>query len=111
MIELKLKSLEKTYSRMDLELKENFPKVFSLGELIAYNSELHRGYGVTKVHKTTEKGTRFTYMQFTNENCKNNYQDKVQKKQLNLLGNNLINEINSYKKLQVRDTYKLENEK
>ena len=97
MIRVNLKSFEKTYSKIDLELKENFPKVFSLGELIAYNSEFHRGCGVTKVHNTTDKGTVFTYKKMISEEQKKDYQHNTQQKQLNLLGNDLINEINLYK--------------
>lgn len=105
MITLNLKSFEKTYSKMDLELKENFPKVFSLGELIAYNSEFHRGYGVTKVHNTTDKGTVFTYTKFISEEHKEGYQHITKQKQLNLLGEELINEINLYKKFSSKKHY------
>ena len=97
MIEVELKSFQKRYSKLNTNLQEQFPRIFKLGILVAYNSELSRGYVVEDILKTTEDGTIFKYIKIKDSKHESSYKFKVNQTQSNLLGDQLIDEIETYK--------------
>ena len=97
MVELKVTSFRKKYTKLDSELKINYPRLFNFGQLIAYNKELKDGFIVSNITDTTDSGTYFEYTKPSNKAQEVEYRKNVEFFQANLLGDELIQEINTYK--------------
>lgn len=61
-------SFQKHYKGLTTKLEKNDPDLFKLGLLVAYASELDKGFGVVKQLKTYSNGTKMNYERIdTNE--------------------------------------------
>lgn len=68
---------QKEYSMLDNKFKKADEDLFNLGVIVAYESELNRGFIVKKQLKTTSKGTKFNYKKAKTEEELNDYIAKV----------------------------------
>lgn len=77
---------QKVYFRLNSRFKKADEELFNLGLIVAYESELNKGFIVKKQLKTTNKGTKFYYKKIETEEELNNYINEVKLmiKKLNL---------------------------
>lgn len=68
---------QKEYYMLDNKFKKANEELFKLGIIVAYESELSKGFIVKKQLKTTNKGTKFNYKKIETEEELNNYFAKV----------------------------------
>lgn len=64
---------------IDLEMQKNEPKIFDLTMIAVYLAKLDEGLIVTRVGKTTKKGTKVTYKACESEEQANEYLNIVNK--------------------------------
>lgn len=68
---------QKVYKGLNLKMQKNEPEAFKLGVLVAYASELDKGFGVVKQLKTNSKGTAFNYELIDTKEKAEKYEKKV----------------------------------
>lgn len=73
----KVVGFQKEYSMLDTKFKKVDEDLFNLGILVAYTSELGKGFIVKKQLKTTNTGTKFNYKPVENEEEFEEYIAKV----------------------------------
>ena len=77
---------QKEYHMLNNNFKKSNEELFKLGIIVAYESELTKGFIVKKQLKTTNKSTKFNYKKIETEEELNDYLIKVK---------SMIKEINS----------------
>lgn len=68
---------QKEYSMLNNRFLKVDKDLFDLGVLVAYTSELNRGFIVKKQLKTTSKGTKFNYKKIDSQEETDTYYSKV----------------------------------
>lgn len=68
---------QKEYSMLNNRFLKVDKDLFDLGVLVAYTSELNRGFIVKKQLKTTSKGTKFNYKKIDSQEEADTYCSKV----------------------------------
>lgn len=63
---------------INLELKNNEPKRYEIALLVCHIEELKKGMKVSKIYKTTKKGTSIKYEAIKNKTEALEYKDKIQ---------------------------------
>lgn len=64
MSDYEVTGFQKGYKMLNSKMLENEPNAFALGLLVAYSSEIKKGFYVDKQLKTNPKGTNFNFKKF-----------------------------------------------
>lgn len=79
MSEYSVKKIEKSYPLLTLDLKTTKPCEYELGLIIAYTSELERGFKVGNQYKSDEDGTKIDFVPFENQEDIESYEKLILK--------------------------------
>lgn len=74
-----VKKLEKEYLMLTSNLKSENPCEYDLGIIIAYTSELERGFKVGYQYEADEEGTKIDFVPFKNQEDISSYEELVLK--------------------------------
>lgn len=67
----------KDFNKLNLKLKNEDEKKYDYAILLLYLNELDRGFKVKKINKTTNKGTKVSYIAIKTEEELNQYMKEV----------------------------------
>ena len=79
MSEYSVKKIENSYPLLPLDLKTTKPCEYELGLIIAYTSELERGFKVGNQYKSDEDGTKIDFVPFENQEDIESYEKLILK--------------------------------
>ncbi|MGL5714015.1 MAG: hypothetical protein ACRCX2_13420 [Paraclostridium sp.] len=102
--EYRVCEFQKEYKMLTSKMRNKSEYFYKLGLLVAYASEIEKGYKVTKVLKANAKGTKVNYVPFKDNKDISEYIDMVKGMSAELQGMEVdLNEIEEVTSKEVKE--------